>query len=50
MEFVKRENKRILRPQEELNKILTKIFQTKGRGKRDDSEDIRYQHKYKKAK
>ena len=48
MEFVKRENERILRAQEELNQILTEIFQTEGRGKRADSEDTSHQHKYKK--
>ena len=50
MESVKEENGRILIAQEELNKILTEIFQTEGRGKRDDSEDISHQHKYKKIK
>ena len=50
MEFVKRENERILRAQEELNQILTKRFQTEGRGKRADSKDISHQHKYKKIK
>ena len=33
MEFVKRENERILRAQEELNQILTEKFQTEGRGR-----------------
>ena len=50
MESVKKENERILRAQEELNQILTERFQTEGRGKRADSEDISYQHKYKKIK
>ena len=50
MESVKRENERILRAQEELNQILTERFQTEGRGKRADSEDISHQHKYKKIK
>ena len=50
MESVKRENERILRAQEELNQILTEIFQTEGRGKRVDSKDIIHQHKYKKIK
>ena len=50
MESIKKENERILRAQEELNQILTKIFHAKGRGKRADSEDISYQHKYKKIK
>ena len=48
MEFVKRENERILRAQEELNQILTERFQTKGRGKRTESEDTSRQHKNKK--
>ena len=39
MVSVKKENERILRAQEELNEILTEIFQTEGRGKRADSED-----------
>ena len=50
MESVKRENERILRAQEELNQILTERFQTEGRGKRADLEDISHQHKYKKIK
>jgi len=50
MESVKRENERILRAQEELNQILIERFQTKGRGKRADSEDTSHQHKYKKIK
>ena len=37
MESVKKENERILRAQEELNKILTERFQTKGRGRRTES-------------
>ena len=48
MESVKKENERILRAQEELNQILTERFQADGRGKRVDSEDLSYQHKYKK--
>ena len=50
MEFVKKENERILRAQEELNQILIEIFHTEGRGKRVDSEDISYQHQYKNSK
>ena len=50
MESVKQENERILRAQEELNKILIEIFQTKGRGKKDDSKYISHQHKYKNIK
>ena len=47
MESIKNENERILRAQEELNQILIERFQIEGRGKRVDSEDISYQHKYK---
>ena len=36
MESVEREHERILRAQEELNQILTKKFQTKGRGRRTE--------------
>ena len=50
MEFVKRENERILRAREELNQILTKRFQTVGRGKTADSKHISHQHKYKTIK
>ena len=50
MESVKKENERILRAQEDLNQILTERFHAEGRGKRADSEDISYQHKYKKTK
>ena len=50
MESVKKENERILRAQEELNQILIEIFHTEGKGKRDNSEDISYQHKYTKTK
>ena len=50
MEYVKKENERILRAQEDLNQILTERFHTEGRVKRVDSEDISYQHKYKKTK
>ena len=50
MEFVKKENERILRAQKELNHILIEIFHTGGKGKRDDSEAISYQHKYTKTK
>ena len=48
MESVKKENERILRAQEELNQILIEIFHTEEKGKRTESEDINYQHKYKK--
>ena len=50
MESIKKENERILRTQEELNQILIERFHTEGKGKRDDSEDKGYQHKYKKTK
>ena len=50
MESIKKENERILRAQEDLNQILIERFHTEGRGKRADSEDISYQHKYKKTK
>ena len=50
MESVKKENERILRAQEELNQILIERFHTEGKGKRTESEDIGYQHKYKKTK
>ena len=50
MELVKKENERILRAQEEFNQILIERFHTEGKGKRVDSEDIGYQHKYKKTK
>ena len=49
MEFVKKENERILRAQE-LNQTLTERFHVEGRVKRADSEDINYQNKYKKTK
>ena len=50
MEFVKQENERILRAQEELNQILTEKFQTEGRGRRTESEDTSHQRKSKKMK
>src|SRR5882757_5413783 len=50
MEFVKQENERILRAQEELNQILIEKFQTKGRGRRTESEDTSHQRKSKKMK
>ena len=42
MESVKKENERIMRSQEELNQILIERFQTEGRGRRANSEDISY--------
>ena len=50
MEPVKQENERILRAQEELNQILTKKFQTEGRGRISESEDASHQCKAKKMK
>ena len=50
MEYVKKENERILRAKEELNQILIEIFHYEGKGKRVDFEYISYQHKYKKTK
>ena len=50
MESVKKEYERVLRAQEVLNQILIEIFHTEGKGKRAKSEDIGYQHKYKKTK
>ena len=50
MESVKRENERILRPQEELNQILIEKSQTECRGRRIESEDTSHQHKTKKMK
>ena len=46
MVSVKQENERILRAQEELNRILTEKFQTEGRGRRSESEDTIHQRKY----
>ena len=50
MESVKQENERIMRDQEELNQILTKKFQTEGRGRRTKSKDTNHQRKSKKMK
>ena len=50
MESVKKENERILRHQEELNHILIERLHTEGKGQRTESEDIGYQHQYKKTK
>ena len=50
MKFVKRENERILRAQEELNQIITEKFQTKGRGRITESKDTSHQHKSKNMK
>ena len=50
METVKKENERILRAQEELNKILMEKFQREGNDKQIGSENTSYQHKSKKSK
>ena len=50
MESVKRENQRILKAQEELNQILIEKFQTEGRSRRSESEDVNHQRKSKKTK
>ena len=43
MESVKKDNERILKTQEELNQILMEKFQTEGRSKRLESEEVRHQ-------
>ena len=50
MEMVKKENERILRAQEELNRILMERFQNEEKDKRTESEDMPYQHKNKNSK
>ena len=50
MESVKRENERILKAQEELNQILIEKFQTEGRSRRSECEDVSHQRKSKKMK
>ena len=50
MESVKRENERILKAQEEMNQILIEKFQTEGRSRRSESEDVSHQRKSKKMK
>ena len=50
MESVNKENERILKPREELNQILIEKFQTEGRSRRSESEDVSHQRKYKKMK
>ena len=50
MEIVKKDNERILRAQEELNKILMDKFQSEGKEKQTVSENTSYQHKSKKSK
>ena len=50
MELVKKENERILKTQEELNQILMEKFQTEGRSRRLESEDVSHQGRSKKMK
>ena len=50
MESVKRENERILKAQEELNQILIEKFQTEGRSRRSESENVSHQRRSKKMK
>ena len=50
MESVKRENERILKAQEELNQILKEKFQTEGKSRISESEDVSHQRRSKKMK
>ena len=50
METIKKENERILRAQEDLNKILMKNFQNEEKDKRIEFENMPYQHKNKNSK
>ena len=50
METVKKENERILRAQEELNKILLEKFSNGKKDKQIESDTTCYQHKSKKSK
>ena len=50
METVKKENERILRAREELNRILMERFQNEEKDKWAEFEDMPYQHKYKNYK
>ena len=50
MESVKKENERILKAQEELNQILIEKFQTEGRSRRSEYEDVNHQRRSKKVK
>ena len=50
METVKKENRRILRAQEELNQILMENFQSEGKDKHIGSKNTSYQHKSKNSK
>ena len=45
MESVKRENERILKAQEELNQFLIEKFQTEGRSRRSEYEDVSHQRR-----
>ena len=50
MESFKRENERILKAREELNQILIENFQTEGRSRRSESEDVSHQRRSKNMK
>ena len=50
MESFKKDNESILKTQEELNQILMENFQTEGRSKRSESEEISHQKGSKKMK
>ena len=50
METVKKENERILRAQEELNRILLETNQNEGKDKQIGPDNISYQYKNKKSK
>ena len=50
MESVKRENERIMKAREELNQILIEKFQTEGRSRRSEYEDVSHQRRSKKTK
>ena len=50
MESVKKENERIMKAQEELNQILKEKFQTEGRSKRSESEEVSHHRRSKKVK
>ena len=50
MESIKRENERMLKAQEELHQILIEKFQTEGRSRRSESEDVNHQRRSKKMK
>ena len=50
MESVKKDIERILKTQEELNQILMEKFQTEGRSRRSESDDVNHQKGSKKMK